>query len=122
MNKRLLGFLGCAVLSAVSTAALAHHGWSWYGNQDFELTATVVEVNFGNPHDRLVLEKDGQRWNVLLSPPGRSRNAGLEAGMVEVGDTVTAYGHRREEGDTFEMKTERIEVGGKLYDLYPNRS
>jgi len=39
-----------------------------------------------------------------------------------VGDVVTAYGHRRSEGNNFEMKTERIIVGDKLYNLYPNRS
>lgn len=105
-----------------SAGAQAHHGWSWYGTEPFTLTATVVEVNFGNPHDRLVLEEDGQQWNVLLSPPGRSRRAGLSEELVNVGDEVTAYGHRRQSGDNFEMKTERLQVGDTVYDLYPDRS
>ena len=62
-----------AVLGTSATVASAHHGWSWYGNQDFSLTATVVEKQFGNPHDRLTVEAEGQRWTLLLSPPGRSR-------------------------------------------------
>src|SRR5690606_25312889 len=112
-------FLCVVGLAGSASVALAHHGWSWYGNEPFTLTAVVVEKSFGNPHDRMTVEADGQQWNLLLSPPGRSRSAGLTDELVKVGDTVTAHGHRRTEGDFFEMKTERLEVGGKLYDLYP---
>lgn len=111
-----------AVAAGAASLACAHHGWSWYGNEDFSLTATVVEKQFGNPHDRLTVEADGERWTLLLSPPNRSERAGLTEELVEVGDTVTAHGHRRESGDLFEMKTERLEVDGKLYNLYPDRS
>src|SRR5690606_36157608 len=89
-NKVLVGAL---FLALGSGTALAHHGWSWYGTQDFTLTAKVVETDFGNPHDRLVVEADGQQWTLLLSPPARSRRAGLSADLVQVGDTVTAHGH-----------------------------
>ena len=119
--KRMLGFCSLLLLS-VTPAAWGHHGWSWYGNEPFTLTATVVDTRFGNPHDQLTLEDEGgQRWNVLLSPPGRSRRAGLTSEKVSPGDTVTAYGHRRSEGDNFEMKTERLQVGETLYNLYPDR-
>lgn len=122
MNKRnFAGFLGLT-LATLSASTLAHHGWSWYGNEDFTLTAVVVEKEFGNPHDRMTVEADGQRWNLLLSPPSRSRSAGFTADKVEVGDTITAYGHRRSSGDLFEMKTERLQVGDQMYNLYPDRS
>jgi len=114
-------FLGLT-LATMSAGALAHHGWSWYGNEDFTLTAVVVETHFGNPHDRMIVEAEGQRWNLLLSPPSRSRAAGFTADKVEVGDTITAFGHRRSSGDNFEMKTERLQVGEQLYNLYPDRS
>ena len=116
---KILCFLG---LACVTTLAFAHHGWSWYGNEEFTLTAVVVEKDFGNPHDRMTVQADGQEWNLLLSPPNRSRQAGFSEDNVQVGDTITAYGHRRSEGDTFEMKTERLQVGDKLYNLYPDRS
>lgn len=112
----VLGLLGAASL------AMAHHGWSWYGDEDFTLTAVVVEKHFGNPHDRMVVEADGKEWNLLLSPPSRSRQAGFTEDNVQVGDTITAFGHRRSEGDNFEVKTERLQVGDKLYNLYPDRS
>ena len=120
-TRHLAACLGLT-LATVSASALAHHGWSWYGNEDFVLTAVVVEKHFGNPHDRMTLEVDGQRWNLLLSPPSRSRSAGFSADKVAVGDTITAYGHRRSTGDNFEMKTERLQVGEQLYNLYPDRS
>lgn len=120
--RRFAGILGLAGLAALSGAVSAHHGWTWYGNEDFSLTAVVVETDFGNPHDRLLVEADGQRWNLLLSPPSRSRAAGLTADKVKAGDSVTAHGHRRSSGDLFEMKTERLQVGDQLYNLYPDRS
>jgi len=109
-------------LSVAAGAALAHHGWSWYGSEDFSLTGKVLEKHFGNPHDRLVVEADGRRWNVVMSPPRSTARAGFSDERVAVGDTVTAYGHRHRDAATLEMKTERIRVGDNLYDLYPNRS
>jgi hypothetical protein len=118
-SGKLLCFLG---LAGVTTLASAHHGWTWYGNEEFTLTGVVVEEDFGNPHDRLVVEAEGKEWNLLLSPPNRSRQAGFTEDSIKEGDTVTAYGHRRSEGDTFEVKIERLQVGDKLYALYPDRS
>jgi hypothetical protein len=109
-------------LATLSATALAHHGWSWYLDGEFSLTGVIVEEHFGNPHDRLTLEADGQQWNVVLSTPSRSRRARFGEDNVQVGDTVTAYGHRHADKATFEMKTERLEVGEQLYNLYPNRT
>ncbi len=113
-----LGF----ITVTLSGTALAHHGWSTYTTSDFSLTGVIVEEHFGNPHDRLTIEADGLQWNVVLSTPSRSRRAEFDDDDVSVGDTVTAYGKRHEDGATFEMKTERLRVGEHLYNLYPNRS
>jgi hypothetical protein len=116
------GIMAAAAACALgTTTAGAHHGWSWYGNDAFELTGQVVETHFGNPHDRLTIAAEGQTWNVVLSPPRRSQSAGFDASAVKVGDTVTAFGHRHEERGNLEMKTERIRVGDSVYDLYPDR-
>lgn len=116
-----LRFPALLALCGFAQIALAHHGWSWYGNEPFTLTGTVIAIHLGSPHDRLTVDADGQRWNVVLSPPQRSRRAGFDENAIKVGETVTAYGHRRKEGDLFEMKTERLEVGDRTYDLYPER-
>ena len=118
--SRALPAFGLTLLT-LSMPAFAHHGWSWYGDDPFTLTGTVVETHFGNPHDRLTIESEGQRWNVVLSPPRRSQRAGFDQSRIAIGDRVTAYGHRHAERGNFEMKTERIEVGDETYDLYPER-
>jgi hypothetical protein len=115
---KVLSALGFAVLTS---QALSHHGWSWYTEDDFTLTATVVQIQFANPHDRMSVEADGRIWNLLLSPPSRTRRAGLSEDIIQVGDTITAYGHRHADVDNLEMKTERLLVGETLYNLYPRR-
>ena len=106
----------------LSGTAVAHHGWSWYTNGDFSLTGVIAEKHFGNPHDRLTIEAEGQMWNIVLSTPSRSRRASFGNNNVSVGDEVTAFGHRHADGTTLEMKTERLKVGEILFDLYPNRN
>ena len=118
-NTLALGLLLAVTVS--STATHAHHAWVWYGKTDFSLTGTVVETRFGNPHDRLIVRSDGELWNIVLSPPRRSEKAGLVEKSVHVGDTVTAYGERHQDPERLEMKAERLKVGDRTYDLYPER-
>ena len=111
-----------AILFGLLTgSALAHHGWGGYTSADFTLTGTVVDTHLGNPHDRLTVEVDGEMWNVVLSPPDRSRRAGFADDIVEVGDVVTMLGNRHANPGTLEMKTRRITVEDHNYDLYPRR-
>lgn len=102
-------------------AALAHHGWSGYSNEDFSVSGTVEEVDLGNPHDRLTLRNEEGLWNVVLGPPFRGRRAGLEEGVVEPGMQATAHGHRHNDPDVLEIKTELLEVEGRRYEIYPQR-
>ena len=109
------------LFGALASSAIAHHGWGGYTSVDFTLTGTVVDTHLGNPHDRLTVEVDGEMWNVVLSPPGRSRRAGFNDSMIKVGDTVTMLGNRHANEGTLEMKTRRITVQDHNYDLYPSR-
>ena len=108
-------------LALGAPAALAHHGWSGYLDDDFVLTGVVEAIDLGNPHGRLNVRADGQVWNVVLGPPSRNERAGISDGVIEIGQTVTAYGKRHRDPERLEMKTERIEVGDKVYDIYPDR-
>ena len=101
----------------------AHHGWEGYRTEDFEITGTVeTPVSLSGPHASLKIKSDGQVWNVVLAPPPRTERAGLKTGMIPVGDTVTAYGHRHKDAKTFEVKTERLRWKDKLFNVYPDRS
>ena len=104
-----------------SGSALAHHGWTWYTGAALELTGVVKETRWGNPHDRITLEVDGQTWDVWLGPPGRNKHSGFSTGAVNAGDTITVFGHRHVDGSRFEMKTERIRIGEDLFNVYPER-
>ena len=130
MRKRVLPFVraltvsgvGLALLLGASVSANAHHGWGWYGGEPFELTGTVEEINLGGPHGQLKVRADGQLWDVVLAPPGRNARAGLtEAEQIGIGTEITARGHRWKDGPRLEIKTERLVVGDRTFDLYPNR-
>jgi len=114
-----------ALAIVVSTLSLgAHHGWSGYGDTEFQITGTVATpVSTSGPHATLrVRAADGQVWNVVLAPGPRTIAAGLKEGIIPVGAQVTAYGHRHRDAKTFEIKTERLSWNGKTFNVYPNRN
>ena len=47
--------------------------------------------------------------------------AGLKAGMIPVGERVTAYGHRHKNPKTLEIKTERLRWNDRVFNVYPDR-
>lgn len=114
-------WLALAGLVTSASGALAHHGWSNYGGEDFALTGVVEAVDLGNPHGHMEVRAEDGLWEVVLGPPYRNQRAGVVDGVVEPGDTVTAHGKRHNEPDRLEMKTERLEVDGEAYDIYPHR-
>lgn len=120
-RRATMTMLALGALALGTTAALAHHGWSGYLDDDFELTGVVETVELGQPHGHLEVSADDGVWDVVLGPAHRNRRAGLTDGAVEAGDTVTAFGKRHRDPERREMKTERLVVGDKTYDIYPDR-
>jgi hypothetical protein len=47
--------------------------------------------------------------------------AGLKEDSIPVGAEVTVSGHRSDDPERFEIKTERITYQGKVYNVYPDR-
>lgn len=119
--RRAFLLAGSATLLVTALPAKAHHGWSSFGSSVFELTGTVEHVYFGNPHGELEVRADDGIWEVGLGPPFRNGRAGLDETSVKVGDEVTAIGKRHRDPDVLAMKTERLIVGDKTYDIYPER-
>ena len=118
------GFLGGIVLIAclvLGFPAIAHHGWSWTEEETFELKGKIVEIYVGNPHATLDVELDGAVWRVELAPPARTIAAGFTEDAAKAGDEVTAIGNRSKDKAERRMKAVRIIVGGKTYDVYPDR-
>ena len=113
--------LALALSGTGAVPALAHHGWSWTVEELSELKGVIREVYVGNPHATLDVEVDGEIWKVELAPPRATEQAGFTEASASPGDEVTAIGNRSLDSSERRMKAVRIIVGGKTYDVYPNR-
>lgn len=115
MPRRML--LGLALAPAVVPAATAHHGWGGYdATSQLTLTGPIRRVAFDNPHATLWLQADGRTLEVVLAPPFRMVNRGLQASQLKVGETVTIMGYpHRTNAD--EIRAEWIRVGQQVTQL-----
>lgn len=101
--------------------SLAHHGWLWAENEQFDLTGVIREARLGNPHGLLQVESDGEVWTVEVGQPWRNEQAGLTDEKLKPGVELTASGHRAADPERKLMKAERILIDGVRHDLYPDR-
>jgi hypothetical protein len=125
MQKRSLFGLATGALAVVaSSGAAAHHGWSGQETTQSELSGTVHSpVDFAGPHATMqIRDASGRIWDLTLSPPSRTRRAGLEEDTIPVGAPVTVRGNRNSNPDRFEMKTVRVTYDGQNFDVYPSRN
>jgi hypothetical protein len=120
----LVGGTLVAVALLVPFPVSAHHGWGGYLDAEYEITGTVeTPVSLAGPHASMTIRAaDGHVWNVVLAPPPRSQQAGLKEGIIPIGAKVTAHGHRHRDNNRFEIKTERLTWGDKVFNVYPDRS
>ena len=61
------------------------------------------------------------RWAVDLSPPIVAERSGFGPGAAKAGDRVVLTGHRARDHDLLAFKAETVTVGGRTYDVYPQR-
>jgi len=119
-SRMVLAALPAAAL-AFPAAISAHHGWSWTQNEESQISGTIEEISFGNPHMNIKLRTDNGLWNVDLSPPIQARQSGFGPDAAKVGDRVVLTGHRAADASVRGFKAETVTVNGKTYDVYPNR-
>jgi hypothetical protein len=112
--------LAAAVSFGLAGAAFAHHGWTSYAEAESQVSGVVESADLGAPHGSLRVRAADGVWTVMLSPPAGIQRAGLTLTALPKGTRVTARGHKRIDG-TLEIKTERLVVGDRTYDLYPAR-
>jgi len=91
-----------SVLLALGSQSVAHHGQAGLFDQKrmVEMTGSVKEWSFVNPHPVLLIEitaADGTttEWDVYFGPSAVSalRNRGFSAATFKVGETVIVNGH-----------------------------
>jgi len=119
MARLSIAGLSAALLLAAG-AASAHHGWTAYSDQESSVSGVVEEASLGAPHGLIRVRTAQGVWAVMLAPPAAIERSGLTLQALPKGAQVTARGHKRTDG-TPEIKTERLTVGGKTFDLYPGR-
>ena len=120
---------GVAILTAIVLMAMAfaapvsaHHGWSEYRDEQFEITGTLeTAVSLAGPHGTAQIRADDELWDLVFAPSSRTASAGLTEDVIPLGDTVTASGHRHLDESTLEVKTERLTWNGKMFNIYPDR-
>ena len=109
-----------AVLLAITLStgpALAHHGWSGYdSDKTMNLTGTIREAGYEHPHGYVKLEVPGKTWFVVLAPPSRMENRGLQRAALTPGKTATVVGYPNRT-DPNELRAERITLDGKTTEL-----
>ena len=123
LNRRRLLWvaLGSAVAGA-SFPAMAHHGWSWAEEQQTELKGTIQSISMAPPHPSLqMVAADGVLWQIDLGNPSQTARANFTGDTAKVGDAVTVLGNRHQDASKKQMKAVRITIGGKNYDMYPER-
>jgi len=114
--QRTVSVIAGALLVAAASTVFAHHGWSGY-KEVIEMSATVIELKLGNPHDRLIATDDsGQEWNLLLAPPARNRRFGFSEESVSVGDELVLFGQKHPQ--RFEVKVHCLYRGGEMLYTY----
>jgi len=114
ISRTLVPALAAVLLSA---SAFAHHGWSEYdAGKPLNLSGTIVESGYTQPHGYVLLQSADKRWHVVLAPPSRMENRGLTKAALAAGTKVTVYGYpHRSKLD--ELRAERITVGDKTTEL-----
>jgi hypothetical protein len=103
--KTVLAALLSAGMTAIGTVDLsAHHSAIAYDrNADVELTGTVREFQYTNPHSWLyiqVVDKAGQTvdWGFEAEGPSTLLRAGIKVSLLKPGEKVTVKGHPLKDG------------------------
>src|SRR5688572_14004991 len=115
MRNALMG-IGAMLALGISTAAVAHHGWSGYQEEIQKLSGVIEESSYTSPHGSIRLKAGDKTWDVVLAPPSRMTNRGLTPEMLKVGTSVSVEGYQHKT-DAGEMRAERITVDGKTVEL-----
>jgi hypothetical protein len=106
-----------ASILATPLAVSGHHGWSEYDSaKALKLTGKIVESGYEHPHGHMRFEAPGKTWNVVLAPPSRMENRGLQKEWLKPGATATVEGYPSRNKPE-ELRAERIIINGKTIEL-----
>lgn len=114
--------LPALLLAALAAGPVAgHHGWAWAIDEEFQVSGTVKQVRQQMPHGAMLLGTPAGDWQVEIGQPWRNEQAGLTADAIKPGTRLTIHGHRSARKNHRLVKAERIVIGTRSYNLYPDR-
>jgi len=94
MAQELTSLLACAVLVATSGAAIAHHSFAMFDQENpIELVGTVQEFKYTSPHTYLLLAVKGEDgstviWNLEGQAPSLLARDGWSSQTLKPGDEI----------------------------------
>jgi len=100
----LAALLSAGIAGIASVDLAAHHSAIAYDRDaDVELTGTVREFQYTNPHSWLyvqVVDKAGQTvdWGFEAEGPSTLLRAGIKVSLLKPGEKVTVKGHPLKDG------------------------
>ena len=103
MTFKALGLAGIGI-SLLTAPALAHHSFAMFdAAQTVELSGTVKEMQWTNPHiwlQVMVADDAGEmvEWSLQMSSPGTMARQGWKPTTVVPGDEVTVTLHPLRDG------------------------
>ena len=101
----------------VAAPVLAHHGWSEYDDsRPLKLEGVIEESGYVHPHGFVRLKTADKNWTVVLAPPTRMQNRGLDKAMLAPGNRAYLYGYANR-NNAEELRAERITIGDKTTEL-----
>jgi len=121
MSKYWLGLAVVLSLTVESSPALAHHGWAWTTGKNIELVGQIKTVRLGNPHGVLQVDVGGALWTFEVGQPWRNERAGLKESDLVEGVRVRVIGEPAADPSDKRLKVERLFLGDREYELYPER-
>jgi hypothetical protein len=119
---RFTAAAAAAITALLSATAAAHHGWSWADEDQIRLSGVVKQVTIAPPHPYLeVATQNDGLWRVELGNPSQTRESGFNESSAKAGQSIVAVGNRARDHAEKRMKAVQVSVGGKTYDIYPER-
>lgn len=121
MKKLIAAAILAAAALFAAGAALAHHGWAWTTGGNVEVFGIIATAKLGNPHGVLTVDVEGETWTAEVGQPWRNDRAGLKDGDLAPGVEVKLIGEPSADIKDRLIKVERLYIGERLYELYPER-
>ena len=123
MRQNFVRVLASAFAFAYTLPAVAHHSFAatFDREQSVELTGTVTEIDWRNPHVWLYVDIENEQgvtenWGFEMGSPNGLIRLGWDRNSLEVGCVVTVSGARARDGSRrSSVRTVTLSTGEELF-------